>query len=49
MSKSLDIRIFCPKIPKSKVDRLWRKLEDTRLPEYPIVPDAGDDYGPPLE
>nr|QJQ82474.1 PesI [Pestalotiopsis humus] len=49
MSDSLDIRKFNPTIPKSEVDRLWRKLQDTRLPEHPIVPDAGDDYGPPLE
>jgi hypothetical protein len=36
---------FDPKIPKGEVDRLFRKLADSRLPEIPIVPDAGEDYG----
>ncbi|KAK9770087.1 putative Alpha/Beta hydrolase protein [Seiridium cardinale] len=45
---SLKIQDFDPSIPKSEVERLWRKLKDTRLPENPVVPDAGDDYGPPL-
>lgn len=40
---------FDPSIPKPEVDRLMRKLADTRLPKSPIVPDAGDEYGPPLE
>jgi hypothetical protein len=39
------IRSFDPKVPQEEVDRLFRKLADTRLPEHPIVPDAGDDYG----
>lgn len=38
---------FDPSIPKDEVARLFRKLADTRLPEIPIVPDAGDDYGIP--
>jgi hypothetical protein len=40
-----DIKPFDPTIPKQDVDRLFRKLGDTRLPEIPVVPDAGDDYG----
>jgi hypothetical protein len=40
-----DIKPFDPTIPKDDVDRLFRKLADTRLPEIPVVPDAGDDYG----
>lgn len=40
-----DIKPFDPIIPQEEVDRLFRKLGDTRLPEIPIVPDAGDDYG----
>ena len=36
---------FDPKIPKDEVDRLFRKLKDTRLPEEPNVPNAGWDYG----
>ncbi|KAK8078726.1 alpha/beta-hydrolase [Apiospora phragmitis] len=44
-----EITEFDPTIPKEEVDRLWRKLRDTRLPETPVVPGAGDDYGPPLD
>jgi hypothetical protein len=40
-----DIRSFDPNIPKDEVDRLFRKLKDTRLPQIPVVPDAGDDHG----
>jgi len=36
---------FDPTIPQEDVDRLFHKLGDTRLPEIPVVPDAGDDYG----
>ncbi|KAF2640141.1 alpha/beta-hydrolase [Massarina eburnea CBS 473.64] len=43
------IKAFDPSIPQIEVDRLFRKLGDTRLPKSPIVPDAGDDYGPSLE
>jgi hypothetical protein len=39
------IHPFDPTIPQEEVDRLFRKLADTRLPEIPVVPDAGDDYG----
>jgi hypothetical protein len=39
------ITSFDPNIPKEEVDRLFRKLADTRLPQIPVVPDAGDDYG----
>lgn len=40
-----EIKSFDPNIPKDEVERLFRKLKDTRLPEQPIVPDAGWDYG----
>ena len=40
-----DIKPFDPTIPQEEVERLFRKLKDTRLPEIPVVPDAGDDYG----
>jgi hypothetical protein len=40
---------FDPNIPQPEVDRLFRKLGDTRLPTQPIVPDAGEEYGPSLE
>lgn len=40
-----DIKPFNPQIPQEEVDRLFRKLRDTRLPKNPIVPDAGEDYG----
>lgn len=46
---SEQIRPFDPTIPQEEVDRLFRKLKDTRLPSQPIVPDAGEDYGPSLE
>jgi hypothetical protein len=42
---SLDIRPFEVNIPTNEVERLKRKLKDTRLPKRPIVPDAGDRYG----
>lgn len=40
-----DIVPFNVDIPQSEVDRLKRKLQDTRLPPREIVPDAGDKYG----
>lgn len=43
---SSTIQPFDPTIPSSETDRLKCKLLDTRLPPKPIVPDAGDDYGP---
>jgi pimeloyl-ACP methyl ester carboxylesterase len=42
------ITSFDPSIPQSEVDRLYRKLKDTRLPKTEIVPGAGDEYGVPL-
>lgn len=39
------IRPFKIDIPQSEVDRLQRKLRDTRIPQKPIIPDAGEDYG----
>lgn len=46
---SEEIKPFDPNIPQEEVDRLFRKLKDTRLPEIPVVSDAGADYGPSLE
>ncbi|CAN9248993.1 unnamed protein product [Alternaria alternata] len=46
---SSEIKPFDSAIPQPEVDRLFRKLADTRLPTQPIVPDAGEDYGPSLE
>ena len=40
-----DIVPFKVDIPRSEVDRLKRKLQDTRLPPKEIVPDAGNKYG----
>ncbi|KAK7730162.1 hypothetical protein SLS57_001823 [Botryosphaeria dothidea] len=47
----LQIKPFNPTVPQEEVDRLFRKLKDTRLPQYPIVPDSADndDYGAPLD
>lgn len=49
MAELQDIKPFDPTIPSAEVDRLKRKLSDTRLPPKPIVPEAedGDAYGPP--
>ena len=44
----MTIAPFDPAIPLSEVDRLYRKLKDTRLPKHEIVPGAGDEYGVPL-
>ncbi|KAL4955673.1 Alpha/Beta hydrolase protein [Aspergillus filifer] len=41
-----DIHPFKVDIPKAEVDRLKRKLDDTRLPPREIVPGAGESYGP---
>jgi hypothetical protein len=40
-----EVKPFDPTIDGEEVKRLFRKLGDTRLPEQPIVPDAGWDYG----
>lgn len=40
-----DIVPFKVDIPRAEVDRLKRKLKDTRLPPKEIVPGAGDKYG----
>jgi hypothetical protein len=42
---SEETKSFNPHIPQEEVDRLFRKLADTRLPQIPIVSDAGEDYG----
>lgn len=39
------IRSFKVDVPKAEVDRLIRKLKDTRIPTQDIVPGAGSDYG----
>ena len=44
-----NIEPFSIDIPKEEVDRLKRKLKDTRLPPKPIVPNASDRYGPTYE
>lgn len=41
----MGISSFEINIDTKEVDRLRRKLEDTRIPKDPIVPDAGGDYG----
>ncbi|KAL2850956.1 Alpha/Beta hydrolase protein [Aspergillus pseudodeflectus] len=46
MTTSADFREFKVDIPREKVERLKRKLNDTRLPGREIVPDAGTLYGP---
>jgi pimeloyl-ACP methyl ester carboxylesterase len=40
-----DVVPFKVDIPRSEVDRLKRKLQDTRLPPKKIVPEAGNKYG----
>lgn len=40
-----DIKPFKIDVPQSEVDRLKRKLQDTRLPGREIVPGAGDTLG----
>ena len=40
-----DIVPFKVDIPRSEVDRLKRKLQDTRLPPKEIVPGAVNKYG----
>lgn len=49
MTDSSDIEPFKVDIPREEVDRLKRKLQDTRLPPKEIVPNAGDKYGPTYE
>lgn len=39
------IHEFKVQIPQEEVDRLYRKLKDTRLPPREVVPGAGDKYG----
>jgi hypothetical protein len=39
------VNSFDPTVAQDEVDRLLRKLKDTRLPQTPIVSDAGEDYG----
>jgi hypothetical protein len=41
----VDIMAFKVDILPVEVERLQRKLHDTRLPGRPIVPDAGTEYG----
>lgn len=44
-----DIQRFDPDISSNEVDRLFRKLKDTRIPKDSIVPDAGQDYGTSID
>lgn len=46
---SEEIVPFQVDIPQEEVDRLQRKLKDTRLPPKEIVPDASKKYGPTYE
>ncbi|KAH9886790.1 Alpha/Beta hydrolase protein [Xylariomycetidae sp. FL2044] len=46
---TINIKEFDPTVPQPEVERLWRKLKDTRLPQKSIVPDAGVEYGPPMD
>ena len=41
----MEITPFKIDVPKEDIDRLKRKLQDTRIPTDPIVPHAGSDYG----
>jgi hypothetical protein len=45
MTTSADIREFKVDIPREEVERLKRKLNDTRLPGREIMPGAGTLYG----
>lgn len=40
-----EIKSFKIDVPQEEVDRLKRKLQDTRLPGREIVPGAGDTLG----
>lgn len=40
-----NVRPFQVDVTQKEVDRLLRKLQDTRIPTQDIVPDAGSDYG----
>ena len=42
---SPEIRPFRIDVPVEEVERLKRKLRDTRLPGRPIVPNAGSSFG----
>ena len=39
-----EVKPFDPSFPEEDVERLYRKLGDTRIPSE-IVPGAKDDYG----
>lgn len=40
-----DVKPFKIDVPQEEVERLKRKLRDTRLPGREIVPNAGPEYG----
>ena len=42
---AMEISPFRVDVPEEEVARLKRKLQDTRVPTHPIVPEAGGDYG----
>ncbi|EKG12662.1 Alpha/beta hydrolase fold-1 [Macrophomina phaseolina MS6] len=44
-----NIQPFTVDVPHEEVERLKKKLEDTRLPGREIVPGAGANYGPPYD
>lgn len=43
-SNMSEVKPFDPSVPKEEVDRLFQKLQDSRIPKE-IVPGAKDDYG----
>ncbi|KAI8935613.1 hypothetical protein NX059_007142 [Plenodomus lindquistii] len=45
MSRSVKVHPFTVDIPQQEIIRLKEKIESTRLPILPIVPEAGDAYG----
>lgn len=44
---TMSIRPFLIDVSDAEIERLQRKLQDTRIPQMPIVPNAGEDYGQP--
>ncbi|KAF2021192.1 epoxide hydrolase [Aaosphaeria arxii CBS 175.79] len=49
MALSLKTERFKVDVPSHEIKRLKEKVRNTRLPSNPIVPEAGEDYGPPIE
>lgn len=42
---SIEIRSTSIDAPPEEIERMKRKLRDTRIPQKEIVPGAGEDYG----